>query len=140
MTPPRPELAVGGIVISDGHLLLVQRGKPPAVGLWTVPGGRVEWGETMRAAVERELGEETGVHVHCGDLIGWVERISEEHHFVIANFAATVSGVTLPALRAGDDASDAAWVPLAEIARWPLVRGLEAFLQDNQLLRPVPPE
>jgi 8-oxo-dGTP diphosphatase len=127
---PRPEVCVGAITVHDGRLLLVQRGHPPGEGLWSVPGGRVEPGEELADAVLRELAEETALTGTCGSLVGWVERIGEEHHFGILDFAGVVDDPD--AARAGDDASDVAWVPLTELAaRHDLVPGLLEFLRDR---------
>ena len=127
---PRPEVCVGAIVVRDGRLLLVRRGRGAAVGAWSVPGGRVEPGEPLAQAVERELLEETGLAGRCGAFVGWVERIDAEHHFVILDFDVTVGDDTEP--RAGDDAADVVWVPLAEVAAWDgLVPGLLDFLVEH---------
>ena len=77
---PRPEVAVGAIAVDDDRLLLVRRGHGPAAGLWSVPGGRVEPGETLAEAVVRELGEETGLEGVAEQFVGWVERIGEGYH------------------------------------------------------------
>ena len=77
----------------------------------------------------RETAEETGIEVACGDLLGWVERIDEEHHFVILDFACEVVGGGEPV--AGDDAAEARWVPLGEVPGLPLVPGLLAFLEPH---------
>jgi 8-oxo-dGTP diphosphatase len=130
------EVAVGAVVVSAGHLLLIERGRPPAVGEWSIPGGRVEPGETLQAAVEREVREETGLVVSCGPFLGWVERISPEFHFVIMDFLAApnhLSEAVLPPLRAGDDAAKAAWVPLTHLDTLPLVAGLRDFLRDHSI-------
>jgi 8-oxo-dGTP diphosphatase len=127
-----PELCVGAVVIDAERLLLVQRGNPPGVGLWAFPGGRVERGETMEAAVAREVAEETGLGVTVGPFLGWVERISDSHHFVIVDFLAKCVGST--DLRAGDDAADAAWVPLGALSEWDLVPGLLDFLIDHGVM------
>ena len=132
-TPGRPEIAVGAVVIHDGHLLLIERGRGPAQGQWSVPGGRVEWGETLAQAVEREVAEETGLRVSCGDCIGWVERIGEAYHYLILDFRATALEPGAP-LQAGDDASDAAWVPLSGLDQIDLVAGLREFLADHQVI------
>jgi 8-oxo-dGTP diphosphatase len=124
-----PELCVGAVVIDAERLLLVKRGNPPGAGLWAVPGGRVERGETMEAAVAREVAEETGLGVMVGPFLGWVERISDSHHFVIGDFRAECLGNT--DLRAGDDAADAAWVPLGALSEWDLVPGLLDFLIEH---------
>ena len=127
---PRPELCVGAIAVQDGRLLLVQRGRPPAEGLWSVPGGRVEAGESIVDAVLRELDEETGLAGTCGELVGWVERRGADHHFVILDFHVAVADPQ--AARAGDDASAVAWIPLADLAaRTDIVPGLVEFLREH---------
>jgi 8-oxo-dGTP diphosphatase len=130
--PDRPELCVGAVAVDDGRLLLVRRGRGPAQGAWSVPGGRVEHGETLAEAVVRELAEETGLEGVCDDLIGWVERFEEGRHFVILDFAVTILDAV--ELSAGDDAAEAAWVPLAEVAERRLTDGLAEFLHDHGIL------
>ncbi len=123
---------MGAVAVHEGRLLLVRRGREPARGRWSLPGGRVEWGETLRAAVEREVAEETGLVAVCGELIGWVERLDAAHHFVILDFGVSIVGDTRP--RAGDDASDARWVTPAELHSLPLVEGLVEFLVSRGVL------
>ena len=132
MTPLRPELCVGAVVIDDDRLLLIRRGHGPADGEWSVPGGRVEWGETLAEAVVRELFEETGISGVCGELVGWVERIDEGFHYVILDFRVIALDPTEPV--AADDAREAAWVSLSEVASLRLVEGLAEFLHDNDIL------
>ncbi|MEM8922928.1 MAG: NUDIX domain-containing protein [Actinomycetota bacterium] len=134
---PAPETSVGAIVINDGALLLIRRGRGAATGRWSVPGGRVEFGEPMASAVEREVAEETGLIVACGDHVGYVELIAPDHHYVIHDFLAELRGPSGP-LVAGDDAAEAAWVPLAEVRKADLVDGMEAFLDEHGLLPPRP--
>ncbi len=128
----RPEICVGGVVIDEDRLLLVRRGRGAAVGQWSVPGGRVELGETLTQAVEREVLEETGLAVSCGRFLGWVERISEQYHFVILDFAAAPLAVDDPV--AGDDAAEAAWVPFDRLGDYDLVGGLQTFLVDHGII------
>jgi len=129
----RPEVCVGAVVVRDGRLLLVRRGRGAAVGKWSVPGGRVEWGETLAEAVVRELREETGLDGVCERSIGWVERIGADHHYVIVDFVVTVVGGTL---EAADDASDAMWVDIDDLSGWPpVVDGLVEFLADHGVSR-----
>jgi 8-oxo-dGTP diphosphatase len=116
----------------DDRLLLIRRGRGPAAGEWSVPGGRVEAGETLAEAVVRELAEETGIEAVCDDMVGWVERITEDHHFVILDFRVTVLDEGEPV--AGDDAAEAMWVPLAEVAELRLVDGLAEFLHQHGIL------
>jgi mutator protein MutT len=130
--PPRPELCVGAVAVESERLLLVRRGHGPAAGDWSVPGGRVETGETLAEAVVREVAEETGLEAVCEELIGWVEKLDVDHHFVILDFGVTILDPHPPA--AGDDAAEAAWVPLDEVAGLALVDGLAEFLHTHGIL------
>ena len=127
MSTPRPTVAVGAIVFDErGRVLLIQRGKPPAAGLWTVPGGRVELGESLTAAVEREVLEETGVTVECGALVEVVERITREDdatwHYVILDYLAIAKSHAAPVR--GDDAADVRWFGIDELDTAALTDGL----------------
>lgn len=134
MSAPRPEVSVGAIVVEDGRLLLVRRGQGAAVGAWSVPGGRVEWGETLAQAVVRELREETGLDGVCERFVGWVERLGAAYHYVILDFAVTIIGGEL---RAGDDAAAVQWVAVDDLASWPpVVDGLVEFLGEHAIVRP----
>lgn len=113
-----PIRCVGGIVHDEQRrLLLVRRRNEPGAGRWSVPGGRVEPGETDAEALVREMAEETGLTVAAGALVGRVER----GPYVIADYRATVLGGILTA---GDDASDARWCDAGELAALPLVEEL----------------
>ena len=129
---PRPEVCVGAIAVDAERLLLVRRGHGPAAGEWSIPGGRVEQGETLAEAVVRELAEETGLEGVADRFVGWVERIAADHHFVILDFAVTVLDPRDPV--AGEDAAEAAWVPLDEVGEWRLVEGLAEFLHEHGFL------
>jgi 8-oxo-dGTP diphosphatase len=128
----RPELCVGAVALLDGRLLLIRRGHGPAAGEWSVPGGRVESGELIAEAVVREVREETGLECVCGELLGWVERLDDDHHFVILDFDVTVLDDRDPV--AGDDAAEAAWVDVDEVGDLRLVDGLAEFLYDHGYL------
>lgn len=125
------KLAVGAVVLQDDHVLLVRRANPPEAGRWSFPGGRVEPGERMADAAAREVREETGLDVESSRPLDWVERIGPDHHFVIVDFAATVSERQTPT--PGDDAADARWVHLDEISTLALVDGLLDFLRANRV-------
>ncbi len=128
------ELCVGAVVVDDGAILLVRRGRGRSVGAWSIPGGHVEPGETMAEAVLRELYEETGLVGVCEDLIGWVEHIDDLGHLVIFDFGVTLVGGVDPV--AGDDAAEVAWVPSADVDTLPLADGLLDFLHANGILGP----
>lgn len=128
----RPEICVGAVAVDDDRLLLIRRGRDPGKGLWSLPGGRVERGELLAEAVVRELAEETGLEGVCGELLGWVERIGDRHHYVILDFSVTV--LEAEPVTAGDDAEDAGWVPLTDVADLDLVDGLAEFLHDHGVL------
>lgn len=107
--PDRPVVGVGVVLLEQGRLLLVKRGREPGLGLWAVPGGKVRRGETLREAAAREAREETGLLVEVGE-VAWVgEHIDAEHHIVLIDFLGKVVGGELGA---ADDASEVAWVPL----------------------------
>ena len=119
-----------GAIITDpaGRLLLIQRGHDPGAGLWSLPGGRVEPGESDEQALIREVAEETGLVVAPGPLIGAVTRDAPGGRvFDIRDFGATVTGGTLAA---GDDAADARWVSPAGIGALPVTAGLVEALRE----------
>jgi 8-oxo-dGTP diphosphatase len=119
-----------GAIVTDGHgrLLLIQRGHEPGKGLWSLPGGRVEPGETDAEALVREMEEETGLTVAPGRLIGQVDRPGRAGDvFDIRDYAATVTGGTL---RPGDDAADARWVARGDMAVLPMTEGLVEALTE----------
>lgn len=132
MTPPVPQVCVGAIAIDDDRLLLVRRGHEPATGSWSVPGGRVEPGETLQEAVVRELLEETGIEGVCTGLVGVAEWIDETTHHVILDYAVEVLAPAPP--EAGSDAHDARWVALPEVAEMDLVEGLAEFLHEHGVI------
>lgn len=116
-------------VITDGadRVLVVQRGTEPGRGRWSVPGGKVEPGETLEQAAAREAREETGLDVEIGREL-WSLRIpaGDGRVYEVHDFAATVIGGTL---RAGDDAVDARWVSAEEIDALTVTDGLVGYLR-----------
>ena len=122
-------MAVGAIALSDDRLLMIRRGHGPAGGKWSVPGGKIEHGELVAEAVVRELAEETGLRGVCGPLVGIAEVIVDDEHFVILDHQVTVLDDGDPV--AGDDAAEAAWVPVADVCDLQLVDGLAEFLHEH---------
>ena len=116
--PRTPVVGVGGVIVRDGKAIIIKRGNEPYKGQWSIPGGRVELGETLHDAVKRELREETGLDVRVGPLIEVFERIQHDdepavrYHFVIIDYLCTCDGGVLCA---GDDAADAKWVTSEEL-------------------------
>ena len=113
MYPSRPFVGVGAVVWDGRRVLLERRGQPPAEGTWAIPGGLVELGETVEAALRREVWEECGIEVEVGPVAGVFEPIQRDaddrirYHFVVIDFLARyVSGE----LRRGDDAAEVRWV------------------------------
>ena len=131
--PQRPFLAVSAAIARDGRVLLVRRARAPANGLFSLPGGVVEAGETLHEAVAREVREETSLLIAPVALTGFRETIGRdgdgrvERHFVILPFAARwISGeVSL-----NEELSEAHWVDPAEVAGMPTTPGLAEVVQS----------
>jgi len=110
--PDRPIVGVGAVIVDCGRVVLVKRGSPPLQGEWSLPGGMVELGETLRAAAEREAHEETGLLVTTGEVLEVLDRIvpgkdgAPQYHYVLIDFLCTVRGGELCA---GGDAAEARW-------------------------------
>jgi 8-oxo-dGTP diphosphatase len=112
----------------QGRLLMIKRGHEPGAGLWSIPGGRIEPGETDAEALVREMFEETGLAVEVGPLIGTVRRPGLDGAVIdIRDYAATVTGGTL---RPGDDAADARWVEATDLNSVEITEGLIEALTD----------
>lgn len=116
--PSLPQVAVGAVVFNANRVLLVRRGQAPAEGQWAIPGGRVELGESLARAAEREIREETGILVAAGEPLYVFDVIDRDavgkirFHYVIVDLAAHFLGGNL---RSGDDAREARWVAADEL-------------------------
>ena len=124
-----PVPAVGVVCLRGDEVLLIQRGKPPRMGQWSLPGGHIEWGEAAAVAALRELREETGVEAELAGLIDVVDGVfvsqtsgETTRHYVLVDYAARwISGEPV----AGDDAMDARFWPMAdalEVVEWEVTR------------------
>jgi ADP-ribose pyrophosphatase YjhB (NUDIX family) len=129
---------VGAIITgSGGRILLIKRGHAPEAGRWSVPGGRIEPGESDHQALVREVREETGLLVRPGVLVGAVQRPGPGGTILdIRDYAAEVTGGDLAA---GDDAADTRWASRADMAGLPLTRGLLTALTGWGVLGTAPP-
>ncbi len=146
-------LGVGALVLDHEGVLLIKRGTPPSKGSWSLPGGKVEFGESLTEALEREVLEETGLHVQVGELAATYERLPAEHeeksrmadvilsqiheemiqdsiqgtgtnHYVVLDYFCKCTGGQL---QAGDDATEVAWIAwndLASLSLTPLTMNL----------------
>ena len=125
-----------GAVVTDGQgrLLMIKRGHEPGAGLWSIPGGRIEPGETDAEALVREMLKETGLTVEVGQLIGSVQRPGLNGAVIdISDYAATVTGGTL---RPGDDAAEARWVDIQDLGSLEITKGLIEALTSWGVLGP----
>jgi ADP-ribose pyrophosphatase YjhB (NUDIX family) len=129
--PDSPLVGVGAIIIEEDRVVLVKRGHPPLEGKWSIPGGVLEIGETLRKAAVREALEETGLAVEPGELLGVFERVIPDeqgrmrYHYVLIDFLCRrVAGH----LQAGDDAREVRWFRREELAGLGLARETEEVI------------
>ena len=119
--PARPVVGVGAVIFDGEHVLLVKRGHAPLEGEWSLPGGVVELGETLEAAVAREVLEETGLVVEVGPLVEVLDRVQHasdgrvEYHYVLIDYLCRPSG---GGLASASDADAVEWVRLADLERY----------------------
>ena len=113
-----PQVGVGAVVWRGDEVLIIKRGRPPRMGEWSIPGGRIQWGETLEDAVHREVREETGCTIEIIGLCEVAESMDAGHHIVLIDFTAVlVDGEP----RAGDDAAEAHFIrhnALDELEMW----------------------
>jgi 8-oxo-dGTP diphosphatase len=121
---------VGAVVFNDrAEILLIKRGKPPHHGRWMVPGGSLEWGETLEQAAVREVREETGIEIEIEAFVELVEAITpgeSGYHFVILDYAARAIGGSL---KADSDALEAAWFGMDALSGLHLTSKLQAVIE-----------
>jgi mutator protein MutT len=126
---PIPAIGVGGIVFNNQQqVLLIQRNQPPASGLWSIPGGKLEAGESLAEACQREVLEETGLEVQISSLVAVVERRAEGFHYVIIDYLAILKNQEAQLPIAQSDVAEAKWVGVDEVSEYALVEGLEEII------------
>lgn len=132
--PTQPVVGVGAIILREGKILLEKRGNEPARGQWTIPGGVVEVGESLEAAVLRETEEETGLH---GEIVGLIDVVDQvhrdkegkiEYHYVIIDYTVKAKGEPKPA----SDAAALKWVTLGEVEGYDLTPSFRRFFIQNK--------
>jgi 8-oxo-dGTP diphosphatase len=137
--PDRPVIGVGGVIIDQGRTVLIRRGTEPLLGEWSIPGGKIEIGETLEEAVRRELREETGLEVCVLELIELFDRIYPDEgsasangkkkprfHYVIADY---LCGLVGGEPRAGSDVTDLAFAREEELGRFELTEKATSVLK-----------
>jgi ADP-ribose pyrophosphatase YjhB (NUDIX family) len=140
--PQRPVLGVGALIFNRDKILLVERGKEPLKGYWSLPGGVLETGETLEQGIIREVREETGLEVKPLQVLEIFERIihdaqgAPEYHYVLIDYICRITGGSL---RAADDASRAAWVPRRLLFTYQITAGtlpvIEKGFRDRRKYR-----
>jgi 8-oxo-dGTP diphosphatase len=134
LPPSWPQLAVSAVIFRDNAILLVRRARPPANGFYSLPGGRVEFGESLHAALHREVAEETGLTIEIIELAGWREVLPSAAgggHYMIMSFAARwIAGE--PVLN--DELDDFSWRAPDALSDLPITEGLPAIVQSARRL------
>jgi 8-oxo-dGTP diphosphatase len=130
--PSHPQLAVSAAIFRDGRILLVRRARSPAKGFYSLPGGRVEFGESLHAALHREIDEETGLKIEILGLAGWREVLpgtGASGHYLIMSFAARWIGRE-PVLN--DELDDFRWLAPDGFGDLQVTGGLQEVIQSAQ--------
>jgi 8-oxo-dGTP diphosphatase len=133
--PDQPVVGIGSVIIQDGKIALIKRGNEPSKGKWTIPGGLVELGESLEAAVIRETKEETLLDVENPKLIDVVDNVDLDeqskvkYHYVIIDYLVHVkAGI----IQAASDAEELRWVPFFEVEDYNLTASFRVFFRKNR--------
>ena len=132
--PDRPLIGVGAVIVADNRVVVVRRGHEPLKGEWSIPGGVLEIGETLRAGAAREALEETGLVVEAGEVLEVLDRIVRDaagriqFHYVLVDF---LCRPTAGELRAGGDAEETRWITGSELESFPIADSAAAVLRKG---------
>jgi 8-oxo-dGTP diphosphatase len=133
--PDQPVVGIGAVIINQGKIALIKRGNEPSKGKWTIPGGLVELGESLEAAVIRETKEEVCLDVENPCLIGVVDNVDLDeqgkvkYHYVIIDYLVHVKA---GAIKAASDAAELRWVPFDEVETYNLTASFRLFFRQNR--------
>lgn len=136
--PASPVVGVGALILHGTRVLLVRRGREPLKGLWSLPGGVLELGETLAEGLQREVREELNLEVRVLEVVEVFERITRDaqgrvaYHYVLVDYLCEAVGGSL---QAGDDAESAAWVDRADLAGLPITEGTPAVIEKAFQIR-----
>ena len=139
--PERPVVGVGAVVLDSGRVLLVERGREPMKGAWSLPGGALRTGEQLADGLRRELREETGLEVRILEVVEVFERILKdaqgriEYHYVLIDYLCEKMGGHL---RPGDDVSRAEWVERDRLGEYRITEGTLAVIAKGFAVRDRP--
>jgi len=131
--PVRPVLGVGALIFDAGRILLIERGQPPLIGYWSLPGGAVETGERLEDAIIREVWEETGLTVATESIATVFERVMPdaagvcEYHYVLIDFYCRILGGEM---RAGSDSRSVAWIGVDALNDLLMTEGTREVIQS----------
>lgn len=123
-----PAIGVSGIVFNGANVLMIKRGQAPAQGLWSIPGGKLEPGETLAEACRREVEEETGLLIEVQQIAAVVERKQEGFHYVIVDFLAVLADASGTEPTPQTDVSEAKWIAIDDLPNYPIVEGLHEII------------
>ena len=132
---PVPSIGVGGILIKEQQVLLIKRNQPPAQGLWSIPGGKLEAGENLVEACRREFYEETNLVIEVEHIVAVVERRLEGFHYVIIDFCVQLVNKRQCFPVAQSDVAEAKWISLADLGQYDLVIGLAEIINRTHHAR-----
>ena len=141
--PSQPVVGVGAVILQGDAVLLIQRGKEPLKGIWSIPGGALEVGESLIAGVRREVREEVGLKIEVGEIVEVFERVTRDeqgvvrYHYVLIDFVCRPTGGG--ALAAGDDADDVRWVTTSGLAAIDVTDGTPAVIEKAFRMRDEAP-